>query len=73
MSQSLINDIIHYIRMCYMYIISIHNFCHTLYGSQSLAHMNTVFTWLNAAAFISLVQKIDAATIQGRLLFKGGV
>ena len=26
----------------------------------------TVFTWLNAAAFITLVPKIDAATIQTR-------
>ena len=26
--------------------------------------MHTVFTWLNAAAFITLVQKIDVATIQ---------
>jgi len=31
----------------------------------------TVFTWLNAAATISLVTKIDAATIQGRLLLEG--
>ena len=30
-------------------------------------------TWLNAAATISLVTKIDAATIQGRLLLEGGV
>ena len=28
----------------------------------------TVFTWLNAAAFISLVPKIDAVTIQNRPL-----
>jgi len=32
----------------------------------------TVFTWLNAAATISLVTKIDAATFQGRLLLEGG-
>ena len=25
---------------------------------------STIFTWLNAVAFISLVQKIDVATIQ---------
>ena len=30
--------------------------------------LGTVFTWLNAAAFITLVQKIDAATIQKRPL-----
>ena len=35
--------------------------------------INTVFTWLNAATAISLVTKIDAATIQGRLLLEGGV
>jgi len=33
----------------------------------------TVFTWLNAAATISPVTKLDAATIQGRLLLEGGV
>ena len=31
---------------------------------------DTVFTWLNAAATISPVTKIDAATIQGRLLIE---
>ena len=34
---------------------------------------HTVFTWLNAAATITIVVKLDAATIQGRLLFEGGV
>ena len=33
----------------------------------------TVFTWLNAAATIRHVLKIDAATIQRRPLFEGGV
>ena len=33
----------------------------------------TVFTWLNAAATISYVLKLDAATIQGWPLFKGSV
>ena len=32
----------------------------------------TIFTWLNAAATISPVTKIDAATIQGQLLLEGG-
>ena len=31
-------------------------------------HTHTVFTWLNAVATITLVQKIDAATIQIRPL-----
>jgi len=35
---------------------------------DAMEKSNTVFTWLNAAATISLVTKIDAATIQGRLL-----
>ena len=34
---------------------------------------STVFTWLNAAATIRHVLKIDAATIQRRPLFEGGV
>ena len=34
---------------------------------------HTVFTWLNAAATIRHVLKIDAATIQRRPLFEGGV
>ena len=29
---------------------------------------HTVFTWLNATVFISLVQKIDVVTIQNRPL-----
>ena len=31
-------------------------------------NLNTIFTWLNAAAFITLVRIIDAATIQIRPL-----
>ena len=31
-------------------------------------HMATVFPWLNATAFITLVQEINAATIQTRPL-----
>ena len=34
---------------------------------------HTVFTWLNAVATITHVVKLDAPTIQGRLLFEGGV
>ena len=35
----------------------------------------TIFTWLNAAASTTIthVVKLDAATIQGQLLFDGGV
>ena len=33
----------------------------------------TMFTWLNTAATITHVVKLDAATIQGRLLFEGGI
>ena len=40
--------------------------------SQSM-YAITVFTWLNAAASITNVVKLDAATIQGWLLFEGGV
>ena len=35
--------------------------------------INTVFTWLNTAATISYVLKLDAVTIQGRPLFEGGI
>ena len=35
--------------------------------------INTVFTWLNAAATISPVTKVYVATIQGRLLLEGGI
>ena len=45
-----------------------------VYKTWALALIeSTVFTWLNAAAIISPVTKIDAATIQGRLLLEGGV
>ena len=33
----------------------------------------TVFTWLNAAATISYVLRLDTATIQGWPLFERGV
>ena len=33
----------------------------------------TIFTWLNTTATTTHVVKLDAATIQGKLLFKGGV
>ena len=33
-----------------------------------IVFLYTVFTWLNAAAFITLVQKITAVTIQKQLL-----
>ena len=36
-------------------------------------HVNTIFTWLNATATITHVVKLDTATIQGWLLFKGSV
>ena len=39
---------------------------------QVFPSLYTVFTWLNAAATISPVTKIDAATIQGQLLLEGG-
>ena len=35
--------------------------------------MHTIFAWFNAMATISLVPKINLATIQGWLLFEGGV
>ena len=35
---------------------------------QLTLHNYTVFTWLNATVFISLVPKIDAAIIQNRPL-----
>jgi len=35
-------------------------------------YMSTVFTWLNAAATITLVSKIGAATIQSRPSFDTG-
>ena len=49
----------------------IHHLKYTV--SYACTHVATVFTWLNAAAIINLVTKIDAATIQGRLLLEGGV
>ena len=33
----------------------------------------TIFTWLNTTTTISYVLKLEAATIQGRPLFQGGV
>ena len=36
-------------------------------------YTHTIFACLNATVFISLVWKIDAGTIQGQLLVKGGV
>ena len=45
----------------------------SLVRRNALNRGNTVFTWLNAAATIRHVLKIDAATIQRRSLFEGGV
>ena len=47
--------------------------CYFVGHAYSLWVLITVFTWLNATATISLVPKIDAVTIQGRLLSEGGV
>ena len=33
----------------------------------------TIFTWFNAPATISHLCKMTAATMQGRLLFEGGI
>ena len=45
--------------------------------AKELPHLHvvlyTVFTWLNAAATISNVLKLEAVTIQGWLLFEGDV
>ena len=41
------------------------------YAVFSQAWSHTVFTWLNVAATITHVVKLDVATIQGRLLFEG--
>ena len=41
---------------------------HTVLTCKTNLTKATVFTWLNAAATISLVTKIDAATIRGRRL-----
>ena len=41
------------------------------YAIFSQAQSHTIFTWLNAVATITPVVKLDAATIQGWLLFEG--
>ena len=38
-----------------------------------LVFLITIFTWLNATATVTHIVKLDAATIQGQLIFEGVV
>ena len=54
------------------YVFNVKNLKVHLISSAIIKCACTIFTWLNVTATISHV-KLDAATNQGRPLFKGGV